>query len=306
MKKIILLFLLSFSAFAADWYQPSGNPTPGSSMSSSVLRSEYSLIGSSFSKMPILTGNNKLLIGVNASGTGLQAFSNSDVLSNIGAATSSGVSSAISAAFNAPPALGLVTPNAVYGTTINASTRFAGAGTGLTGTAAALSIGGNAATATNATNATNLTGTIGSSVVGVTQPTSDISTKIATTAFVDNKGQAFVLGLGQNYVSYAIGAGAWSTYRKNSVTYYNTVDGTISGADNKPIMLYLGTSAGTGSGVQINVTINGVSFVIANDANSGGQEITFGSVLVPSGASYLSTVSGGGGATTFSQWVELR
>jgi hypothetical protein len=37
------------------------------------------------------------------------------------------------------------------------ATTFSGAGTSLTGTAAALSIGGNAATATNATNATNAT-----------------------------------------------------------------------------------------------------------------------------------------------------
>ena len=45
----------------------------------------------------------------------------------------------------------------VSGTTITASTQFTGPGTGLTGTAAALSIGGNAATATTATTATNAT-----------------------------------------------------------------------------------------------------------------------------------------------------
>lgn len=42
-------------------------------------------------------------------------------------------------------------------TTITAGTQFIGAGTGLTGTAAAFNIGGNAATATLATNATNAT-----------------------------------------------------------------------------------------------------------------------------------------------------
>jgi hypothetical protein len=45
---------------------------------------------------------------------------------------------------------------AISGTTIT-GTNFIGPGTGLTGTASALSIGGNAATATNATNATNAT-----------------------------------------------------------------------------------------------------------------------------------------------------
>jgi len=43
------------------------------------------------------------------------------------------------------------------GTTITASTQFTGPGTGLTGTAAGLSIGGNAATATLATSATSAT-----------------------------------------------------------------------------------------------------------------------------------------------------
>lgn len=46
---------------------------------------------------------------------------------------------------------------AITGTTITANTQFNGAGTGLTGTASSLSIGGNAATATTATTATSAT-----------------------------------------------------------------------------------------------------------------------------------------------------
>lgn len=48
-------------------------------------------------------------------------------------------------------------PAAITGTTITANTQFNGAGTGLTGTATSLSIGGNAATATAATTATSAT-----------------------------------------------------------------------------------------------------------------------------------------------------
>ena len=71
------------------------------------------------------------------------------------------------------------------------------AGTGLTGTAASLNIGGNAATATTATsatnatnattatNATNVTGTVASGATGTTQAVNDISTKLATTAFTN-------------------------------------------------------------------------------------------------------------------------
>jgi len=53
--------------------------------------------------------------------------------------------------------IGATTAAAVTGTTVTASTQFTGPGTGLTGTAASLSIGGNAATATTATTATNAT-----------------------------------------------------------------------------------------------------------------------------------------------------
>lgn len=49
------------------------------------------------------------------------------------------------------------TPAAITGTIITATTDFVGAGTGLTGTAASLSIGGNAATSTSATNAATAT-----------------------------------------------------------------------------------------------------------------------------------------------------
>ena len=52
--------------------------------------------------------------------------------------------------------LGALTATTIDGTTITASTQFTGPGTGLTGTASSLSIGGNAETATSATNATNL------------------------------------------------------------------------------------------------------------------------------------------------------
>lgn len=54
-----------------------------------------------------------------------------------------------------PGPIGGTTPAAVTGTTLTANTQFTGPGTGLTGTAAGLSIGGNAATATTASNGTN-------------------------------------------------------------------------------------------------------------------------------------------------------
>ena len=53
-----------------------------------------------------------------------------------------------------------ISGSTVGGTTITASTQFSGPGTGLTGTATSLSIGGNAATATSATSAGSVTNSI--------------------------------------------------------------------------------------------------------------------------------------------------
>lgn len=81
---------------------------------------------------------------------------------NTGAFTTLSASSTVSGAgFSAylasPPAIGGTAAAAITGTTITATTQFSGAGTGLTGTAAGLSIGGNAATATSATTAGSAT-----------------------------------------------------------------------------------------------------------------------------------------------------
>jgi hypothetical protein len=69
---------------------------------------------------------------------------------------------------------------AVSGTTITASTQFTGPGTGLTGTAASLTVGA----ATSATSATTVTTTVASGATGTTQAVGTNNTTIATTAFV--------------------------------------------------------------------------------------------------------------------------
>jgi hypothetical protein len=80
-------------------------------------------------------------------------FSISGNLAVAGTTTLTGALSGSTAAFS----------GAISGTTIT-GTNHIGPGTGLTGTASALSIGGNAATATNATNATRITNSGGWSV----------------------------------------------------------------------------------------------------------------------------------------------
>lgn len=85
-------------------------------------------------------------------GTGLTGTASSlNIGGNAATATSA------TTATTATTANALNTANAYQGTTFTATTQFNGPGTGLSGTAASLNIGGNAATATNATNATNST-----------------------------------------------------------------------------------------------------------------------------------------------------
>lgn len=84
-------------------------------------------------------------------GTGLTGTAGSLSIGGT-AATATNANQLLSKTWAVPAALGSTTPAAVTGTTVTATTQFSGPGTGLTGTAAGLSIGGNAATATTATN----------------------------------------------------------------------------------------------------------------------------------------------------------
>ena len=99
-----------------DWYTASGNPTQGSAGASNVLRSEYNSIATAFSKMPALTGYGGLLVGVNSSGTALQTYSYSEVLSALNITALNGVS------------IGAVTPSTGAFTTLSASSTVSGAG----------------------------------------------------------------------------------------------------------------------------------------------------------------------------------
>ena len=98
-------------------------------------------------------------------------------------------------------------------TGILTATEFSGAGTGLTGTASSLSIGGNAATATSATTATNLAG--GASGNVPYQTASGATTFLAT----GSNGQVLTL---------ASGVPSWATPTTGTVTSVGGT-GTVSG-----------------------------------------------------------------------------
>jgi len=168
--------------------------------------------------------------------------------------------------------IGGTTAGAVTGTTITATT-FNGAGTGLTGTASSLSIGGNAATATSATTATNLAGGSAGSL--------PYQSAAATTAMLAAGSNGQVLTL-------ASGIPSWATPTTGTVTSVSGT-GTVSGIS------LSGTVTSTG-----NLTLGGTLDLSAPPAIGGttantitGTTITASTKFV---GSYLDASGSGGGA----------
>jgi hypothetical protein len=145
------------------------------------------------------------------------------------------------------PALG--TPSALVGTNI-------------TGTAAGLSIGGNAATATNATNATTaatVSTTVASGATGTTQTFGTSNTTMATTAFVQTALQA-VYPVGSIYINAGVttnpatllGFGTWTAFGAGRVmvglngsdTSFDTLEET-GGSKDASVVSHTHTFSGT-------------------------------------------------------------
>jgi|GEM_PF-7056728 len=181
------------------------------------------------------------------------------------------------------------------------ATGFAGAGTGLTGTAASLSIGGNAATATLATAATNLAGGVVNNIA--------YQTGAGATAFITAP------SISGSYLQWtSVGGFAWTAF--NGVTSFSaastgltpnlattgaiTLGGTLSAA-------YGGTGAntltgyvyGNGTGVMTaattipNTAISGLGTM--STQNASGVAITGGSI---NGTSIGGSVASTGAFTT--------
>ena len=115
--------------------------------------------------------------------------------------------------------IGGTTAGAITGTTITANTQFSGAGTGLTGTASGLSIGGNAATATSATSAT--TATTATNLAGGAT---------GSVPYQASSGSTSMLAAGTNgqVLTLAAGVPSWATPTTGTVTSVAT-SGTVSG-----------------------------------------------------------------------------
>ena len=129
---------------------------------------------------------------------------------------------------------------------------------------------------------TNINQSINFAQKSITQISSDSSTNIATTAFVNNS----CIGLGQTWTDV-------TASRALATTYYNT--------SGKPIFIYLNSSQVSNTTGAFTLNINSISFVLCQQSSTSWPQLA-GGVLIPTGASYSVTSVG----YTLLKWVELR
>ena len=208
--------------------------------------------------------------------------------------------------------VGTVNASTIGGTTITASTQFSCPGTGLTGTAASLSIGGNAATATSATSATNASGLTGTP--NITVGTVNGTTITASTQFsgpgTGLTGTAASLSVGGSAASLSAtlavasgGTGVTSSTGTGSVVL--STNPTISGAVVSAMassVITSGTAVATTSGTTVGFTsipswVKRISFIFNGVGASGSSVIM---IQIGSGSYTTSgyTAMGGSNATT--------
>lgn len=191
------------------------------------------------------------------------------------------------------------------------STSFSGAGTGLTGTAASLSIGGNAATATIATTATNLAGGAAGSLPY--QSGSGSTTLLAA----GSNGQILTLAAGVPSWAAAPSTGITitddtTTNSTRYLTFTSATTGSITGENVSSTKLQYNPSTGTTSSTNFTAsgTVTGALVNATNGIVINSQTVA-ASYSIPSGSSAMSagpiTVASGQSVTVASgsRWVVL-
>ena len=175
-----------------------------------------------------------------------------------------------------------ISGSTVGGSTITASTQFSGPGTGLTGTASSLNIGGNAATATSATTAGSATtATTATNLAGGAAGSVPYQSAASTTA---------MLGIGSTgqVLTVAAGAPAWASPSTLAVTSFSagSTGLTPSSATTGAITL-AGTLATTNGGTGLtSFTANGALYATTTSA------LTSGTLPVASGGTGVTTSTG--------------
>jgi len=180
------------------------------------------------------------------------------------------------------------------------STSFSGAGTGLTGTASGLSIGGNAATATSATTATNLAGGANGSV--------PYQTGSGATTFLAAGTNGYVMTLAGGVPTWAAAASSGITITDDTttnatryLTFTSATSGSITSENVSSTKLKYNPSTGeltspiqiASNGLQVNSQTVSSSYTIA----SGNSAMSAGPISISTGQAV--TISTG------SRWVIL-
>jgi hypothetical protein len=188
------------------------------------------------------------------------------------------------------------------------ATSFSGAGTGLTGTASSLSIGGNAATATSATTATNIAGGSNLQIPYNTGSgaTSFIAAPTIPSTYLQYNGTGFTwaasAGVG-TVTSVAATVPSFLSISGSPITTSGTLAISYSGtalpvANGGTGLTSTPTNGqldiGNGSGFTRSTLTAGDGISITNASGS----ITIANTLVPYTASYLIVAGGGGGGYT--------
>jgi len=177
-----------------------------------------------------------------------------------------------------------ISGSTVGGTTITASTQFSGPGTGLTGTASGLSIGGNAATATSATTAGSATtATTATNLAGGAAGSVPYQSASSTTA---------MLGIGSSgqVLSVVAGLPAWSSVSGVAVTSFSagTTGFTPSSATNGAVTLAGTLNTGNGGTGLTTFTSGGAVYATSTSA------LTTGTLPVASGGTGVTSSTGTG------------
>jgi hypothetical protein len=165
----------------------------------------------------------------------------------------------------------------------------ANGGTGVTSITSGALVKGNGASAFSAASASDIVTAIGSTAVtnatnattSTTQSNGDNSTKIATTAYVQNMG----LGWGQTWQDL-------TSSRAFSTAYTNSTG--------KPIQVIV-CGGNIGDSDWLYMYVDGVLISTINGGGSTG--VWSVSAIVPNGSTYKATVAG---SITFYSWAELR
>ena len=172
----------------------------------------------------------------------------------------------------------------VPSTGVLTSTSFAGAGTGLTGTAASLSIGGNAATSTLATAATNLAGGLANQLPVQTASgvTSFIGAPSTSGSFLQwTTGGGFAWTSFNGVTSFSAGSTGFtpSTSTTGAITLAGTLNAANGGTGASGLTGYVygnGTGTMTASTTIPNTAITGLGTMSTQNANA--VAITGGSI----------------------------